>query len=150
MEWVHLYFQYTHAVAKNSQLSTKRVCNAIAFHVSSGIVDEYCQHETMRGRCRWKSEVIVMTSARWGRMKTGRCLNIHPNLIAATGHDPLFLGCSADVLSIIDRKCSGRSECDIRIPDPDLDTVTPCYPDQKCYLEASYTCVKGTLSPRVH
>jgi len=98
----------------------------------------------MKGRCRWKSEVILMTSARWGRMKTGRCLNIHPTLLAATGHDPLFIGCSSDVLSLLDRKCSGRSECDVRIPDTDLDTVTPCYPDQKSFLEASYTCVKGS------
>jgi len=106
-------------------------------------VNEYCQLETMKGRCRWKSEVILMTSARWGRMKTGRCLNIHPTLLAANGHDPLFIGCSADVLSLFDRKCSGRSECDIRIPDTDLDTVTPCYPDLRRYLDASYTCVKG-------
>jgi Galactose binding lectin domain len=105
--------------------------------------EEFCQLETMHGRCRWKSEVMVVTSARWGRMKTGRCLNIHPNLLALTGHDPLFLGCSEDVLSLVDKKCSGRSECDIRIPDADLDKVTPCYPDQKCYLEVSYRCVSG-------
>ena len=97
----------------------------------------------MRGRCRWKSEVIVMTSARWGRMKTGRCLDIHPKALAALGHDPLFLGCSENVLSIADKKCSGRSQCDFRISDPELDKVTPCYPDQLRFLEASYTCVKG-------
>ena len=106
-------------------------------------VNEFCQHETMKARCRWKSEVIVMMSARWGRMKTGRCLNIHPNFLAIHGQDPLFLGCSEDVISIADRKCSGRSECEIRISGPELDSVTPCYPDQKSYLEASYTCVKG-------
>jgi hypothetical protein len=88
--------------------------------------------------------VIVMTSARWGRIKTGRCLDIHPDLLAVTGNNPLFLGCYADVLHILDKKCSGRSECDIRIPDPELDTLTPCYPDLTRYLEASYTCVKGT------
>jgi len=87
--------------------------------------------------------VIVMTSARWGRMNTGRCLDIHPNVLAALGHDPLFLGCSEDVLSIMDRKCSGRTSCDVRIPDPVLDEIKPCYPDQTRYLETSYTCVKG-------
>jgi len=99
----------------------------------------------MEGRCHWKNEVIVMTSARWGRMKTGRCLDIHPNALAALGHDPLFLGCSEDVLSIMDRKCSGRTSCDVRIPDPVLDEIEPCYPDQTRYLETSYTCVKGRL-----
>ena len=97
----------------------------------------------MEGRCHWRSEVIVMTSARWGRMKTGRCLDIHPNLLATHGKDPLFLGCSEDVLSIMDRKCSGRASCDVRIPDPVLDEIKPCYRDQTRYLEASYVCVKG-------
>jgi len=108
-----------------------------------GQVEEICQWETMEGRCHWRSEVIVMTSARWGRMKTGRCLDIHPNALAALGHDPLFLGCSEDVLSIMDRKCSGHTSCDVRIPDPVLDEIKPCYPDQTRYLEASYICVKG-------
>ena len=104
---------------------------------------ETCQLETMEGRCHWRSEVIVMTSARWGRMKTGRCLEIHPNSLAAQGHDPLFLGCSEDVLNVMDAKCSGRSSCDVRIPDPVLAEIKPCYPDQTRYLETSYTCVKG-------
>jgi len=85
----------------------------------------------------------VMTSARWGRMKTGRCLEVHPNLLATHGKDPLFLGCSENVLSIMDRKCSGRASCDVRIPDPVLDEIKPCYRDQTRYLEASYVCVKG-------
>jgi hypothetical protein len=58
----------------------------------------------------------------------------------------MFLGCYEDVISSADKKCSGRSQCDIRIPDPDLDQVMPCYPDQKSYLEASYICVKGSLA----
>ena len=86
-----------------------------------------------------------MTSARWGRMEDNRCLGIHPNVLAALGHDPLFLGCSRDVLSLMDSKCSGRSECEIDIPDPDLDQVKPCYQDLKSYLTASYSCVKGTV-----
>ena len=107
------------------------------------LVGEYCQLETMRARCRWKSEVIVMTSARWGRMKIGRCIDVHQNILTLLSDDPMFLGCSEDVIGLADKKCSGRSQCDIRIPDKDLDKVTPCYPDQKSFLEASYTCVKG-------
>jgi len=107
---------------------------------------ETCQLETMEGRCHWKSEVIVMTSARWGRMKTGRCLDIHPNALAALGHDPLFLGCFENVLAVLDRKCSGRASCDVRIPDPVLDEIKPCYPDQTRYLETSYVCVKGVCA----
>ena len=98
----------------------------------------------MRARCRWNSEVIVMTSARWGRMKTGRCLKIHPKLMASVSDDPMFLGCSEDVLSLLDTKCSSKPACDVVVPNPDLDKVTPCYEDQTRYLEASYSCVKGT------
>ena len=107
-------------------------------------VQETCQLEMMKGRCRWRSEVIVMMSARWGRMKTGRCLEIHSNALAALGHDPMFLGCSEDVLHVMDQKCSGRSSCDVRIADA-LDEIKPCYPDQTRYLEYSYSCVKGIV-----
>jgi len=104
---------------------------------------EFCQFETMKARCRWSSEMIVMTSARWGRMKTGRCLNIHPKLLALNSNDPMFLGCSEDVLPLLDSKCSTKPTCDVVVPNPDLDKVTPCYEDQTRYLEASYSCVKG-------
>jgi len=80
-----------------------------------------------------------MTSARWGRMEANRCLEIHPNVLAALGRDPLFLGCSQDVLSLMD----GRSECEINIPDPDLDQMKPCYQDLKSYLTATYSCATG-------
>lgn len=98
----------------------------------------------MQGGCHWRNEVIVMTSARWGRMETGRCLEIHPNSLAAQGHDPLFLGCFEDVLSIMDRKCSGRSACNVRVSD-ELNDVRPCYPDLTRYLQYSYECVKGKI-----
>jgi len=106
-------------------------------------LQEFCQLETMRARCRWNSEVIVMTSARWGRMKTGRCLNINPKRLASNRNDPMFLGCSEDVLPLLDMKCSSKPVCDVVVPNPDLDKVTPCYEDITRYLEASYTCVKG-------
>jgi len=85
---------------------------------------------------------MVMTSARWGRMKTGRCLEVHPNLLAKNGEDPLFLGCSEDVLHVMDQKCSGRTSCDVRIPD-ELDDIEPCYPGLTRYLQYTYSCVKG-------
>jgi len=106
-------------------------------------MNEICQLETMEARCRWNSEVIVMTSARWGRMKTGRCLNINSKLMASNSNDPMFLGCSEDVLSLLDTKCSLKSSCDVAVPNPDLDKITPCYEDITRYLEASFVCVKG-------
>ena len=106
-------------------------------------MNEICQLETMEARCRWNSEVIVMTSARWGRMKTGRCLNIHPKLMALNSNDPMFLGCSEDVLTLLDLQCSLKPACDVVVPNAELDKITPCYEDLTRYLEASYVCVKG-------
>jgi len=113
-------------------------------------VNEICLSETMQARCRWNSEVIVMTSARWGRMKTGQCLKINPKWLASNSDDPMFLGCYEDVLSLLDMKCSLKPSCDVVVPNPDLDKVTPCYQDLTRYLEASYTCVKGNFVCRCH
>jgi len=110
-------------------------------------VQEVCRLQTMEGRCRWNSEVMVMTSARWGRMKTGRCLK-ESSLLALLQDDPLFLGCYEDVLSVLDRKCSGRSHCDVRIPN-DLDRIKPCHPELERYLEVSYACVKGKMDSNI-
>jgi hypothetical protein len=79
-------------------------------------------------------QVVVMRTALYGRMKIGRCVE------AGLG----FLGCSADVLRLADAKCSGRQSCDISIPDKDFDSTRPCYKELKVYLEASYSCMRGT------
>ena len=54
-----------------------------------------------------------------------------------------YLGCAMDVLHLADKRCSGRRECAIRIPDAELDATKPCFKELKTYLEASYTCVPG-------
>jgi len=122
---------------------SKSVTCTVIFITDADKVNEICQLETMEARCRWNSEVIEMTSARWGRMKTGRCLKVHPKLMALNSDEPMFLGCSEDVLSILDMKCSSKPACDVAVPNPDLDVIAPCFEDLTRYLEASYTCVKG-------
>ena len=32
-----------------------------------------------------------------------------------------YLGCRSDVLNLADARCSGKIECDIRVPDGDFD-----------------------------
>jgi len=76
-----------------------------------------------------------MTSARYGRMRLGRCVRV----------DFGFIGCSTDVIQILDRQCSGRSECRLRIPDAEMDETRPCLNDLTRYLSASYQCVAGEL-----
>jgi len=94
---------------------------------------EVCQLETMEGRCRWNSEVIVIVSTLGTH--GNRSMSGHSSQLSVTvwKKNPLFLGCSENVLPLLDAKCSGRSECDVEIPDPDLDKLNP---DHERYLEA--------------
>ena len=84
-----------------------------------------------------------MKSAIYGRMKIGRCIPQEPETSEASLNDGRFLGCSKNILTLADSKCSGRLECDIRSVDLELETSTNCYSSLKLYLEASYECVKG-------
>ena len=102
----------------------------------------YCDYETFSARCDATDEVVHVHSAIYGRRSTGRCLE-PSKVIDALRQDERYYGCYADVLSIADRKCSGRHQCVIGLPDPDFERVTPCYEDSRKYLEIGYTCEKG-------
>ena len=69
--------------------------------------EEFCQWDIFNAICG-EGEVIVMRTARYGRMKLGKCLTTD-----------YFVGCSADVLSHVDSRLvlkishnSGRRLCD--------------------------------------
>jgi Galactose binding lectin domain len=93
---------------------------------------ELCDTEAFRVTCA-DGEVIVMTSARYGRMKLGRCVE----------QELGYLGCWRDVRPIMDRRCSGRRTCEVRVPDAELEATEPCLRELKNYMEASYLCVPG-------
>jgi len=97
---------------------------------------EFCELQTLNASCRHGDEVVVMETASYGRMRLGRCV------VADLG----FVGCSSDVLPVLDARCSGRRHCAVRIPDHDLVATKPCFTELKSYLEASYRCQKGQLS----
>src|ERR1700733_1500186 len=109
-----------------------------------GIVQEYCNSEQFHPQCL-QSEAILMRSATYGRMSIGRCITEEEVEAqkSAVGDDPRYLGCSADVLSILDRKCSGKRQCDIRTADVSYNNVRPCFPGLIAYLEVSYDCIAG-------
>ena len=94
---------------------------------------QYCQWESFNATCE-RDEVILMVSAKYGRMRYGGCVKENH------GH----IGCSADVISHLDRTCSGRQSCVMSIPDAELHQVHACPNELMAYLEAKYTCVKGT------
>jgi hypothetical protein len=102
---------------------------------------EYCQLDTFSPRCR-PGDVIVMTTARFGRMRVGKCIDVGAQSTLQRA-DPHSLGCYADVLEYADRTCSGRSACDIPVPSRELLATRPCFEQLTMYLEAGYTCMSG-------
>lgn len=84
-----------------------------------------------------------MLSARYGRMKIGRCVRQEPALVSIM-QDPRYLGCSSNVVDFVSRQCSGRSQCTLRVNDQNFNIVSPCYDSLKMYLEATYVCLDGT------
>lgn len=88
-----------------------------------------------------------MNIALYGRMRIGRC--IKEKEVAAlgplVGEDPRYLGCSSDVIELLDRKCTLKTECDIRVIDISDENIQPCFPGLNVYLEARYSCISGEL-----
>jgi hypothetical protein len=109
------------------------------------MIGEFCTGDTFQPRCGGgRQDVIVILSARYGRMNFGRCIEQDPEL-ASMVNNPRFIGCSADVKNILDQQCSGLSECDVRINSHNFDGIRPCIVGLQTYLEVSYTCIKGRL-----
>jgi len=90
---------------------------------------DYCLHETFNATCRAGS-VLLMTSAVYGRMRIGRCIDGDFNI-----------GCATDVLRYFDSQCTARQSCDVDVRN--LVDLHPCQRDFMSYLEASYRCVQG-------
>jgi len=95
---------------------------------------EFCLSETFNASCRGSSEQIVMTAAEYGRMRSGRCVQMKYG-------QP---GCRADVLSRLDSHCSGRPTCSFPVARLLQAGISPCDDELKSYLYASYRCVTGT------
>jgi len=97
-------------------------------------VVEYCQQETFTASCDRSNSVVLMQSARYGRVAIGRCVR----------QDLGYVGCSVDALPTLDAHCSGRpGGCQLSIMDPALRDLKPCPSDVTWHLEAAYTCVPG-------
>ena len=97
-------------------------------------MNEFCDWESFNETCR-KNEVLIIHTARYGRMKLGRCV------VKNYGH----IGCGTDVTSEFDRLCSGRHHCLISVISLH-GLMTSCPPDLKAYVEVSFECVKGEVT----
>jgi len=85
-----------------------------------------------------------MDKAEYGRMQVGRCIRAAD---VETLLESIQIGCFSDVTSLVDSRCSGRQECEIRIPDLVLQNATECplRTVAAMYMEASYSCVEGKM-----
>ena len=96
-----------------------------------GIPHEYCHLEAFNASCA-RDEIVVMTSAMFGRMHVGGCVKRNLG----------YVGCAENVLTYLDGLCSGRSHCTMKIVDL-AHVKQPCPADVTSYLEASYSCHPG-------
>jgi len=112
---------------------------SVVCYISAG--QEYCQLETFEPRC-WKNEVIIIDKAVYGRHRIGKCISAKE---AAFSQESDYIGCSADVLDIVNIKCAGRKQCQIRVPDADLERTRTCLTGLQMFLEVSYRCLEGKL-----
>ncbi|ELU00945.1 hypothetical protein CAPTEDRAFT_226432 [Capitella teleta] len=92
---------------------------------------ERCLSESFAPECR-SDELLVITSASFGRMATGRCMP----------RDYGNGGCQADVRSFVDAHCSGRRRCHIEVTDIVQLKVKPCPEGFSSYLKVTYNCHK--------
>ena len=97
-------------------------------------MEEYCDSDTFEPTCA-QDEVILITSARYGRMRQGKCI---------TGKHGK-LDCYADAAEYLDAKCSGRRSCTVVVAALIPKEEQPCSIDLKSYLEVVYECIKGNF-----
>ena len=95
---------------------------------------EYCSMDNFNATCK-DTEVVVMDTARYGRMNIGKCVKGNYG----------YLGCAVDVLTYMDSKCSGRHYCRFTVPDPVLHETKPCPGDFTSYLDTKFHCEPGKI-----
>ena len=104
----------------------------VLFLFALSVKGEYCSKDKFNATCA-SDEVLLMHSAKFGRMRFGKCMK----------EDHGHVGCSADVLMHLDGICSGRQSCSLDIQDETLQKLHPCPKELMSFLEAEYSCVPG-------
>ena len=94
---------------------------------------ETCDMESFNVTCA-VNEVIVILSAQYGRMQPGRCIE-----------GTYRIGCEENVMSFMDKRCSGERSCLVSMPDPTIHRSRPCPKDLVSYLLTTYQCAKGKV-----
>ena len=112
------------------------VCRRVRVDATEQVV---CQSKYFRAKCDAADEVVLVRRARYGRMNLSKCVRENFG----------YIGCSNDVIDIVDARCSGRRGCSLRVLDENFMNMKPCHEDLKLYLSVQYSCVRGQ-SPCTH
>ena len=125
---------------RRQSLKAKRPTSADWAKTSTGTgvrgssVREFCDWETANATCPGRDELVIVRSARYGRLRLNRC--------AAKSYGNL--GCGADVTAMFAGTCSARRSCHVAVIS--LHGIhTTCPSDLKAYVELTYDCVKGSF-----
>lgn len=101
-------------------------------HFILSVPKDYC--DIFNATCPGNNQIIVMETALYGRMRTGYCIE----------EDHGYIGCSANILPVLDNKCSGRKTCEMSIPIRKFKFQNKKCPSEVIsYLQASYRCQTG-------
>ena len=99
-------------------------------------MQDVCSSNQFSASCD-TDEILVIDEAQYGRMEGGRCG------VTSEGGD---IGCSNDIMYLVDDKCSGKRECSFIVgTDEFYEANTQCNKELRAYLRISYSCVKGKL-----
>ncbi|KAK2146945.1 hypothetical protein LSH36_577g02040 [Paralvinella palmiformis] len=98
------------------------------FSLSSDVL-EYCENDIFQPKCG-SDEVLLITHARYGRMRQGRCI---------TGQHGKF-GCKTDARRYLDQRCSGRRSCTVTVATLVPEDVQPCSKDLRIVYASKDYC----------
>ncbi|ESN96079.1 hypothetical protein HELRODRAFT_189100 [Helobdella robusta] len=104
--------------------------------------EEYCNKEFFRPTCG-PGEVLLIQKAQYGRMNVGRCLTeTELDAYGSNKNNPKFFGCYKDVKELMNKECSMKNSCDVRISELENLAEGVCGPGLKLHLNIAYSCLK--------
>ena len=96
----------------------------------SGTNSQTCELEVFRARCP-HSQTIFITEAIYGHIGVSKCVAV----------DFGYFGCVSDVTNIVQRRCNGKSRCEIPTPDAEIAATKSCMAGLVKYLDITYVCL---------
>ncbi|ESN96076.1 hypothetical protein HELRODRAFT_163106 [Helobdella robusta] len=103
------------------------------------VKEEFCISESFKPKCS-ANEIIVVRQALFGRRQIGRCLKSEEPLSENNYMDKKFIGCYADVRSVVDAHCSGKQSCEVSVVKLEVDSL--CHRYLIRYLDVEYVCLR--------